>query len=948
MRNGTLSILLKAILVESFVLLCFLPANVFSEIDTIYLIPMSHLDIGFTATPQEVADEYKEIIDEAIEYAETDPDFKYTVETLWQLEQWLRRSSPQDIDRLRSCILQGRIGLSATYHTPHTAAMAMEEVNRFLYPARLITENLDLSFPRSAVLDDVPGYSWALPDPLRQCGIDRLMTGTNTSLGGEIDIPVKDTAFFWEGADSSRVLTWLSRHGYAEGYFHYGFLTWDMLCDSLPDRIAEFEDGDYPYDAIAVMYGFDNAHTGLGGVNLAREWNDNFGHPSILCGTVDDFFDHLQDTYGDGFSVYRGDWSGCWDKVSICTPASLGLVRSAQAIIPAAEAFNALASILDVFPDGGRKPNYLVLHNPVDLLNHRRIPGYRNYQNFLDYRRAQTSWSHSAGLEESRLDLAWKYIVLFNEHSGGGGSWPGMLTPEQVRVQNVTWVECAKRAHHRAEQTGMEAVRSLSMAIDHQGAFITVFNGRSFHCSGPVEVSIPASDNGSAWYLKNPDDDGILTIETEGKMEFVARDVPPFGYRIYELEKIGRDDEGISIAAGSFGRVATNMIESDIFRLEVDLTTGFITSLIDKRYGRELVDNSAEFDFGGLIKATNRQHVFGFYRKVYGLPAGIEVTHPASDMHRMKLLYTNTPLEWIEFTLVEGIPVVYITESFNRALIPYTPYEMHSRIYGLTFSFNGSLAEVHYGGPAGSLSPGKDLLPGAFGISFCIDDWIDFSIDGEYGITWSSRENLVHEFGSLQWLGSYEPEAPNLTVRVCSHMDEVLYKGDVIGEVEPEPDLPDVLIQHQAFSPYEGDFDPVCASLFGASFRMPLAACYVEKPSGGSLPDSATSLISFSDSENGGAFLTAFKLPLEGDGVVLRIKETAGLSHEVEVWSDFFDLKNPTRVDPVERPMENSGQIVRNARKDYKNIYDRKSLVFSIKPYESLSVRCDIEIYGMK
>ena len=857
-----------------------LGSPVMGEIDYVYLIPLSHLDIGFTATPREVAEEYKEIIDEAIDYAESDSDFKYTVETLWQLEQWLLRSTGQEIDRFRSLVLQGKIGLSATYHTPHTATMAVEEVNRFLYPALYITEFLDVPFPRSAVLDDVPGYSWAVPGPLTKCGTNRLMTGVNTSLGGQVDIPVSDTAFHWEGADSSGILTWISRSGYAEGFWHYGFLTWHMLCDSLPDRLAEFEEGGYPYDAIAVMYGFDNAHTGLGAVNLARRWNDTYGAPRIVCGTVDDFFDHMVNTYGDNFTTYRGDWSGTWDSNSICTPISLGYVRNAQAILPGAEAFETIASVLDLSSGGAR----------------------------------------------SDVEEGWRHVILFDEHSGGGGSWPGLLTPEQVRLQNVTWVQCAKRALQHARDAGKRAVRDLSESISREGPFVAVFNGHSIPRSGPVRTRVPDPDLPGRWVLRDEVAGNCITVESDGVLEFVAREVPSFGYRVYPLAfEGGETSTNLPFPTASDG----NVIESDFFRIEADTSTGYICSLIDKRYGRELVKAGGDFDFGALISATNLQSVYGIYNKVPGTLDRIEITEPAADMHRMRICFGDTPMEWIEYTLIDGIEMIFLAERFDKGRIPFVPYEAHSRLYGMTFPFSGRLASISYGGPAGALSPGEELLPGAFGANFCINDWIDLSIDESYGITWSSRENLVHEFASMQWLGSYEPESPDLTVRVCRHADEAMFKGDVIGEFEDEPGMGQAIRQYQAFSPYDGPYDPVRATSSGAAFRQPLHGIYVDGSSGGLLPAESASLLTLSDSQPGGVFLSTFKHALCGDGIILRIKELAGLSHHVEVWSDFFSLENPVPVDPVERDAGEKSM-------------GKSRLTFHVKPYECISLRCDI------
>jgi len=933
-------------------------------VDYVYLLPLSHLDIGFTAAPREVAESYKVIIDEALEYTETDPDFKYTIETLWQLEHWLRRSTRSEIDRLRTAITAGRIGLTASYHTPHTADWSTEETNRFLYAAKYITEYLGLPFPRSAVLDDVPGFSWALPGRLSECGVDRLMTGTNTSLGGAIDIPVKDTAFLWAGADSAAVLNWLSRHSYAEGYFHYGFLTWKTLTDSLPERVAEFEEAGYPYDAIAVMYGFDNAHTGLGGVNLARRWNDTYGHPEIICGTVDDFFDHMESEYGRDFENYRGDWCGTWDGNSISVPKTLGYIRTAQRILPGAELFGTIADLLglegshvDVTCISGQER---ILPGGAGFPGQERIlPGGAGFPGQERILPGGADWGSRAG----PVAEAWRNIVLFNEHSGGGGAWPGLLTEEQVEEQNSTWTTCALRALDLSRAAGDAAIRSIAGGLDVSDPFILVCNGGPVERSGPVRVEVPGAE------------DGIV--------EFAAIDVPAYGYRVYPV--VALDDPsavserpelcrsagcaysadplsppagasnlaGILSAAEPAPPLRGNLIESDCFRIEADPVTGVIVSILDKRYGRELVNPGGEFDFGALITATNRQTVFGLYNKVARTLSSIIVHHPAEDIHRMRIELLDTPLAWLELCLIDGVESIFLTECFDTDRVPYTPYEKHSRTYGLTFPFAGEEATLRYGGPAGVVSPGEDLLPGAFGANFCANDWVDLSINGgSYGITWTSVQNLVHEFGSMEWLGDYEPEAPNLTVRAFRHIDEVMFKGGGIGSVDPEPGLSPLIVQQQVFSPYDGDFDAARAASCGLAASMPLAGVYIEAEGAGILPATEASLLTLESSPEGGVYIAACKLPFDGDGIIIRIKESAGIERRVELFSDFFGLSNPRRVDPVERPLSGaddgggSGSLYASVSHSGMLNPPEGRIILDVEPFEFISIRCDISPPG--
>src|SRR3954451_9418001 len=62
------------------------------SIKRILVLPHAHLDIGFTLPPDQVARNYKESIDAAIRLVRGNADFRWTIESTWMLEQWLRRT----------------------------------------------------------------------------------------------------------------------------------------------------------------------------------------------------------------------------------------------------------------------------------------------------------------------------------------------------------------------------------------------------------------------------------------------------------------------------------------------------------------------------------------------------------------------------------------------------------------------------------------------------------------------------------------------------------------------------------------------------------------------------------------------------------------------------------------------------------------------------------------
>src|ERR1043165_6136196 len=100
-----------------------------SPIRTVYITPLSHYDFGFVEPPDKVRERAARHIDEVIRVAEANPSFKWTIESVWQVNEWLKRQKkptsvlPKDkekIARLMNLIKRGQITLSTSWGSMHT------------------------------------------------------------------------------------------------------------------------------------------------------------------------------------------------------------------------------------------------------------------------------------------------------------------------------------------------------------------------------------------------------------------------------------------------------------------------------------------------------------------------------------------------------------------------------------------------------------------------------------------------------------------------------------------------------------------------------------------------------------------------------------------------------------------------------------------------------------
>lgn len=310
-------------------------------IKTIYVVPFTHNDVGFDATPKQMAANSVKSIDEAIKHAAADPDYVWNIETFWQMQHWL--DARKEHGPLLKLLRAGRFGLNAAYICPHTSVMRSWMLDQlFRVPAEWGRRHkLTLDW---AMINDVPGHPPGLPKFLADNGVKYLALGTNQSLSKKLPQEVSNTPFFWETLDGKyRVLTFICAESYTGAYMKYGidpgsclFFTRDkkkyastkplaVMRQNIGEMLEMYRKKKYPYDAVLAMHAFDNWGTGASKRLLAaaKLWNEKVGRPRIVISTPREFFRHIEKKYGRKLPVRRGGFGGQWDNMRCWIPTAM-------------------------------------------------------------------------------------------------------------------------------------------------------------------------------------------------------------------------------------------------------------------------------------------------------------------------------------------------------------------------------------------------------------------------------------------------------------------------------------------------------------------------------------------------------------------------------------------------------------------------------------------------
>jgi len=203
-----------------------------SSIKTIYVVPSSHYDFGFVEPPNAIRERAARHIDEVIRVAESNKDFRWTIESVWQVNEWLKRQKkpssvlPLDkekIARLMNLIKSGQIVLSTAWGSMHTDYLGAEELNRLNYDFVNLQRTYGIT-SEVAYMNDVPGHPMPIASMLASGGTKYLVTGANTFINNATDLAPGKVPFYWEAPDGNKVLLWISqgnRGAYVEAFTQY-------------------------------------------------------------------------------------------------------------------------------------------------------------------------------------------------------------------------------------------------------------------------------------------------------------------------------------------------------------------------------------------------------------------------------------------------------------------------------------------------------------------------------------------------------------------------------------------------------------------------------------------------------------------------------------------------------------------------------------------------------
>ena len=554
------------------------------RLEQVIVVYKTHFDIGYTDLARNVVDYYRtRMIDKALDIVDRTRELPREQRFVWTIPGWPMAQilwPGQDPARRKRVLEAYRDGYFVTHALPFTMEtefLDLETAVRGMeFSSRLAREN-GKELPRDAKMTDVPSHAWLVPTMLRHAGVEFLHLGCNGGSTGP-DVPM---LFWWEGPDGSRLLTFYSRD-YGSGLTpppDWPFKVWLALIHT--------GDNQGPPNPESVQRLREQATEQLPGVRLK-------------FGRLSDFSDALREAHpdlGTTLPVIRGDMPDTWVYGLMSMPQD---TKRGELTRPRIAALEALATQMAAWGAAGSRSADLARAYEQSLL-------YGEHTWGIDFKKFGT---RVYGEEFRKAYAEGKYALAVDSYAEKAGY---NLAAEQIVAPALA-----------------ADMAALAQGVKADGWRTVVYNPLPWERDGIVEV---AAESGAALpaALKDASSDESIAAEADaGGLRFVARALPPLGYRTFVAASAAYS-EPTDVALHEDQRVLSNAF----FRVKLDPARGTLSSITEMDSGRELVDGSAAHGFGQHFRERYNQADIGVYAKAY--LRHIEDGWPLPDMARAGL-----------------------------------------------------------------------------------------------------------------------------------------------------------------------------------------------------------------------------------------------------------------------------------------------------------------------
>ena len=820
------------------------PMSATAEVDTIYMVGASHIDLAwkwkYAETIEVCHNTFRDVMN-LMDHYESDSlpgNPMFYAQSQAQAYEWMETYYPDLFEGMRHWVDEGLWevvgGMWAESDTNLPSGESL--VRQVLYGKLYFLDHLGVDV-RVGWLPDTFGYSAGLPQIFRKAGIDAFAC---TKVNWNDTHPPPKHMFYWTGPDGSRVLTYISLGGYD-----------DIPLAPILDDLGEELDRLQPEILTYLFYIGVGDHGGgvyQGFVDTALRLQRQ-GYP-IVFARSEDFFRDLEANGVDEVvqdELYVEYHRGTYTSRAVAKERN----RRAEIAVETLEKFSA-ASI----PYG------------------------------VEYPRED-------------LDVIWKKILLNQFHDVLPGS--GIDEVYEDFNSDHDFIEA------RTESLLLSTLDAIAARVDTQqgppGDPLLVFNALSWPRSGPVALPMTpeeAEGMGVTDALGKPMACQYST--EEASLLFRAENVPSVGFKTFYLVS------GVPTGEAGMLAAAPTRLENDSLVVTLDPASGLLASLLDKRAGRrEIVQagaeaNTLEMYTEGIDLFPAWDLAYDKYRTVprrLRRPMTVELveTGPLRAVIRATYQHLGMPFEQ-KVILWAGLPRVdfaFRVDGWGRAM---------SQLLKVAFPLNlaNPSKQATYEVPYAALTRTHDGSTANW--EACGQKWVNIQDDGpgeDYGVALLSSNKYGYDLandGPGTGLSDGRANVLRMTLLKSSSQPRPGAMGLTFGG--PVTDRGSFRSRY-ALYPHEGPWEDAGVVREAHEFNYPLRVHRTERHAGDLPPE--LSFLRVSPSTVIATVLKTPERPAEEEELIVRLFETARRDTLVSLAFPTKKILHTKEVDLLERSM---------------------------------------------
>lgn len=848
-----------------------------------YFSQQMHTDLGYTDPQEKLPELYSKYLDTVGKYLVKSDNgeygeipYKYAVESSWMLSDgYMKKRNARQTKKIIERIKKGDMSVGAGRFNYTMECFNTEETARAAYYTnRYLVDKLGIKPSTTIRMFDNPAFSKSFIDIAASAGIKYGIHSMNPDRSPYHKKRLYDL-FYMEGFNPENRMLVFNEKSYGECYCFGGTYWYSNNVNALSaekkllEVIEELEKRtgrrSYPYDKFPlplIPYG-DNKPPMDKQIEVVNELNQlwkkkGYAYPKIKSAFPDEFFYDVEREYSALIPIEHGTEENWWNDGWGTAAHESGINKQAGSLTVQAETLCGVNSALfgDIYP----------------------------YEEL--YEASQRN-------------------ITYDEHTFGFSQYSG----DEMYHGQFEWKRSnALGAMALAKSCRKKAMNSFANNVGLNGLSVVVFNSSSAERTDVVSVEVCGEF--PEYFDLLDGDNKIPFVMNDGKMQFIASDVPPFGYKNFTVREAERPTPFEQIC-----RYGENFIENEYYRVEFK-KDGTVSSIVDKENNRELVDKKAREGF-------NRYR----YYDDFGIPfsnMGVPFTSDKWSMYTPKAENTEIHSEMNDIsvsmitetaafragsirqtvTLYNGIKRIDIENAVVKEPLPSLKTKEEA-FY--TFPFLSGNHKIKYGLPIGKAVEGEQV----YGTStdwYTFNNWISVSDEtDDYHMILSSPNSALAQFGERRtgkWSFDYRSKKPYVYSYVFNNMWQTNFQGD----------QPGLAVFKYFITSGKGKLFEDNSARFGENCAVPMICAVTTDGNGSKTSDSVIK----TNREN--VAVSVFKAAeANGNGMIIRFNEKCGWATE-----------NVKITLPKNFVLFCETDIIEN---DISQYYDGNVLTFSIPAY---------------